>query len=172
MMLKPLLGAAVMTAAGFVALSACSAQTPGAPQAEDNAAAGADWRDMPLAPGTWVYRQDGRGSLALYGEPESEAVFLVRCALPERRIYFSREGALNGSGGTMALRSSHGAKEYPAQAGTGALPYIVAATDARDDFLDKMAFSRGRIAVATPGQPLLAIPNWPEMIRVFEDCRG
>ena len=22
------------------------------------------------------------------------------------------------------------------------------------------------------GQPLLILPNWPEMTRVFEDCRG
>ncbi|MBC2776475.1 hypothetical protein [Parasphingopyxis marina] len=169
MMLRPLLALLAGTAGSFVALSACSAQVPSADAPEAESAPG--WQDAPLAAGTWVYRQDDRGSVALFGEPESEAVFLVRCALAERRIYFSREGTLEG-GGTMTISTTHGAKSYPAQGGTGALPYAVAAAEARDDFLDKMAFTRGRIAVSVNGMPLVAIPNWPEMIRVFEDCRA
>lgn len=131
-----------------------------------------DWRDIPLAPGTWVYRDDDRGSVALFGEANRDASFVVRCNMADRRIYFSRAGSVDGGRATMAFQATAGNTAYAAQNGTGDTPYIVAATAAQDDYLDKIAFSRGRITVAVTGQRLLAIPNWPEMTRVFEDCRG
>ncbi|MGP1282080.1 MAG: hypothetical protein ACTS1X_03800 [Parasphingopyxis sp.] len=151
----------------FVALGACSAAPTPAPAQTQT-----DWRDVPLAPGTWVYRQDERGSVALYGEPDSEALFLVRCNADDRRIYFSFGGSLPSDSGTMAFQATHGEASYAARNSPGAQPYIVAATEASDDYLDTIAFSRGRIAVTVTGRTLAAIPNWPEMTRVFEDCRG
>ncbi len=131
-----------------------------------------DWREIDYAPGTWVYRDDDRGSVALFGEPNRDAVFVVRCNMADRRIYFSRAGRLSGSGGTMAFRATHGTKGFAAQNGTSEQPYIVAATGARDDYLDTLSFSRGRFTVSVTGQPILSLPNWPQMIRVFEDCRS
>ena len=131
-----------------------------------------NWQDIPLTPGTWVYRQDERGSVALYGEADAEAQFVVRCNIANRRIFFSRAGQLTAGNGVMAFQATHGQTSYAAQNGAGEPRYIVAATSANDDYLDKIAFSRGRITVAVTGQPLLAIPNWAEMTRVFEDCRG
>lgn len=127
---------------------------------------------MALAPGTWVYRQDERGSVALFGEPQAEASFIVRCDMPARQITFSREGSLPGGSGTMAFQATAGRQSYAARDSGGAQPYILATTAATDPYLDMIAFSRGRITVAATGQRLLAVPNWPEMIRVFEDCRG
>lgn len=168
MIAKTLTGALGMAAASLVVVPACSAQTPSGGVAEETV----DWRDIPLAPGTWVYRADNRGSLALYGEPNAGAHFMVRCDRAERMIYFSRAGSLDGGDGTMAFQATHGERSYQAQNGTGEQPYIVAATSAADSYLDAIAFSRGRIAVNASGQPLTAIPTWPEMTRVFEDCRG
>ncbi|RED16895.1 hypothetical protein [Parasphingopyxis lamellibrachiae] len=165
-----LYGALVATSA-VVALGACSAQTPAASGAATGSASETDWRDIPLAPGTWVYREDERGSLALYGEPESEALFLVRCNRADRRIFFSLEGSLEAAG-TMAFQASHGEASYAAQNSSGAQPYIVAATSGTDSYLDAIAFSRGRIVVTVTGQSVVALPNWPQMTRVFEDCRG
>src|SRR6185369_11602678 len=34
---------------------------------------GADWRDWPVTPGEWLYRQDGRGSIALFGQRGTDA---------------------------------------------------------------------------------------------------
>lgn len=153
----------------LVALGACSAAPAPAPAQTDSET---DWRDIPLAPGTWIYREDERGSLALYGEPDAEALFMVRCNQAERRIYFSFAGEIAGESGTMAFQATHGDTSYAARNGSGAQPYIVAATSASDDYLDKIAFSRGRIAVTVTGQPVAAVPNWPQMTRVFEDCRG
>jgi hypothetical protein len=42
---------------------------------------------------------------------------------------------------------------------------------ARDPLLDAIAFSRGRFAVAVPGEPTLYVPSWTEISRVIEDCR-
>lgn len=131
-----------------------------------------DWRDIAYAPGTWVYRDDDRGSVALYGEPNQDALFVVRCNMADRRIYFSRAGRLQSGSGTMAFRATHGTKGYAAQNGPSEQAYIVAMTEARDDYLDTLSFSRGRFTVAITGQPLLALPNWPQLIRVFEDCRS
>ncbi|MBC7987897.1 MAG: hypothetical protein H7X93_14690, partial [Sphingomonadaceae bacterium] len=129
------------------------------------------WRDRPLTPGNWVYRADARGSLALYGPANAEAAFVVRCELPARRIVFSRAGRLSDEG-TMSFTTTAGARGYPAQNGAGDPPYVVAATGANDGWLDELAFTRGRFAVATPGQATLVLPSWPQMVRVFEDCRG
>ena len=153
----------------LIALGACSAAPAPAPAQTDTES---DWRDIPLAPGTWVYREDERGSLALYGEPSSAALFMVRCDAGERRVIFSLQGSINAGSGTMAFQATHGDTEYAAQNGSGAQPYIVAATNASDDYLDKIAFSRGRIAITVAGRPVTAVPNWPQMTRVFEDCRS
>ncbi|QLC22885.1 hypothetical protein HFP51_12240 [Parasphingopyxis sp. CP4] len=159
--------------ATLIALGACSAApTPAPAQADAQAESDVDWRDVPLASGTWIYREDDRGSLALYGEPDSDAVFLVRCNMADRRIYFSLAGAMTSGSGTMAFQATHGERSYAARNGSGASPYIVAATDATDDYLDMIAFSRGRIAITVSGQSLVAVPNWPEMTRIFEDCRA
>lgn len=163
---------AVVASSAIVALGACSAQTPTTSDAASEVASESTWLDIPLAPGTWVYRQDDRGSLALFGEPESEAVFLVRCNLADRQIFFSFAGALDTPSGTMTFQATHGETHYAAQNGSGTPPYVVAATNGADPYLDTIAFSRGRIAITVTGQAMMAVPNWPQMTRVFEDCRG
>ena len=168
MILRPVLGTLGILAASAIALPACSAQTPAPTPAQSET----DWQDVPLAPGTWVYRQDDRGSLALFGEPNEDAVFLVRCNQVDRRIFFSVAGNLETASGTMAFQATHGEKSYAAQNSSGEQPYVVTATDANDDYLDTIAFSRGRIAITVTGHALVTIPTWPEMTRIFEDCRA
>ena len=163
---------AIFASSAVVALGACSAQAPTTSDAASEASSETNWLEIPLAAGTWVYRQDDRGSLALYGEPDSEALFLVRCNQADRQIFFSFAGALDTAGGTMAFQATHGTASYAAQNGSGTPPYIVAATNGADPYLDTIAFSRGRIAITATGHAMTAIPNWPQMTRVFEDCRG
>jgi hypothetical protein len=150
-------------------VAACSAApAPTQPVGEtDNS-----WQDIALAPGTWVYRQDERGSVALYGEAEEEALFLVRCVQSSRQIFFSRAGRIDGRGARMEFQATHGLNSYRAENSTGDTPYIVAGTNAQDSYLDTIAFSRGRIAISVNGQGRVAIPSWPQMTRVFEDCRA
>lgn len=131
-----------------------------------------DWRDWPITPGTWTYRADARGSLALFGEPDTDARFVVRCDRGAGRIYLSRAGdATNASGGAITVRTSTLARAVPAQPTGAALPYVAATLTPRDPLLDAMAFSRGRFIVELGTLPKLAIPAWAEIGRVIEDCR-
>ena len=132
--------------------------------------AAADWRDVPLTPGGWVYRNDPAGSAALFGVADSEAQFSVRCDRARRQVVLSREGASNGQ--VMTIRTTFGARNLPVTAQREPLAYLNASVAASDPFLDSIAFSRGRFTVEAPGLPMLVIPAWPEPARVVEDCRA
>jgi hypothetical protein len=131
-----------------------------------------DWRDWPITPGTWTYRADERGSLALFGEASTDARFVVRCDRTAGRVYLSRAGdAANAAGGSMTVRTTSLTRAVPAQPTGAQLPYLAAALTPRDPLLDAMAFSRGRFIVELGALPKLAIPAWAEVARVIEDCR-
>ncbi len=123
--------------------------------------------------GEWVYRHDERGSIALFGETGRDAQFLVRCDTPRRRIFISRAGTVsNADSAAMTIYTSSGRKAFTVRP-TGAAPaYVAVEIDPREAHLDAMAFSRGKFLVALPGRPHLVVPNWAELGRVVEDCRG
>jgi len=163
-------------------LSACVAPSapPPAPVAVQNPAPSppppapslaADWRDWPVTPGDWSYRQDANGSLASFGRPQTSPDFAIRCDRTSRRITLSRAGDA-GTAGRMRVRTSFADAAWPVQTAAGAAPYATVSLDAADPVLDRMAFSRGRFVIELSGQPYLALPPWPEFIRVIEDCRG
>lgn len=131
----------------------------------------ADWRDWDTTPGDWSYRQDANGSLASFGRPQANPDFSIRCDRTSRRISLSR-AANAGTAGQMRVRTSFGDASWPVQTSAGATAYTTALLDAADPILDRMAFSRGRFVVEVSSQPYLALPPWPEFIRVIEDCRG
>ena len=129
----------------------------------------ASWQDVPLSQGGWYYRSQPGGSQALFGPSNSEASFIVRCDLARRQVTLARGG---GSSGPLTIRTTFGARSFPATAQSEPLPYLSAPVAASDRFLDSMVFSRGRFTVETPGQPMLVVPAWAEPARVVEDCRG
>jgi hypothetical protein len=130
----------------------------------------ADWRDIPLTPGSWFYRNEGATSQALFGAANSEASFIVRCDRARRQVVLSREGITSGN--MMTVRTTSGARNFPISIQTEPLPYVWASLNPNDRFLDSIAFSRGSITVEVPGTPMLVIPSWAEPARVIEDCRG
>lgn len=144
-------------------------QRPVTPQVRPPAPA-PDWSLLPLSPGRWYYRNEAASSQALFGPPNGEASFIVRCDKASRQVTLSREGITTGN--TMTVRTSFGARNFPLSVQTEPLPYVFSAVSARDSFLDSIVFSRGRFTVQVPGTPLLVIPSWPEPARVVEDCRG
>ena len=129
-----------------------------------------DWRDWPITKGDWVYRDDARGSIALFGEPQGEARFLVRCDQSRKRIYFSRAGRSNGAT-KMVIRTSTDMKAYTVGNTGGDPPYLATELQVNDPILDSIAFSRGRFVIEVSGTTPLAIPIYPEFTRVIEDCR-
>jgi hypothetical protein len=132
-----------------------------------------DWRDWPMTPGDWVYRQDARGGIALYGQPGQDAVFTVRCDRARGEIYLSRLGNAAQTGGAVTtIRTSSTLQQLTMRPVGGGQPYVAAALGPRDTIVDAMGFSRGRFIVEGGGLPTLVIPAWAEVLRVAEDCRG
>jgi hypothetical protein len=135
-----------------------------------------DWRDWPLTPGSWIYRADAAGSSALFGRAGAEANLILRCDLASRTIMLSWPGA---AASAVTITTSHGVGSYQAAPAAGTTGRIGISFAARDPFLDKLSFSRGRFVVASvgggaaAGEPAgrLVIPAWPEPARAVEDCR-
>ncbi len=141
------------------------ALAPGAPPAYRG-----DWRDWPLTPGNWVYRQDARGSIALFGVPGADAELTIRCDRIAGQIYISRKGAAPGNA-PVTFRTSSSLRTLAMQP-TGATPAYMALTlFPRDPLLDAIGYSRGRFVVEQATLPTLVIPAWAETLRVSEDCR-
>lgn len=130
---------------------------------------GADWRDWPITPGTWTYRQDARGSIALFGRPGSEADLTLRCDKGRGRMYLSR---LSNGTGAITVRASTTLKTLNTQPSGGTPAYLVAELAPRDPIIDAVGHSRGRFMVEGAGGKELLVPAWPEILRVAEDCRG
>lgn len=127
------------------------------------------WLDWPMAAGSWVYRRDERGSIALYGPVGGDALVTLRCDRGRASLFLSRAGS---AGSQLVVRTSSTSKTLPLQP-TGSSPaYVATALTATDPILDAMAFSRGRIALEVDGAQSIAIPVWSEIGRVAEDCRA
>lgn len=127
-----------------------------------------DWRDWPYTPGDWVYRQDARGSIALFGVPGADAQFTIRCDVQATAIYLSRAGSVAAP---LQLRTSTLQRSLVAQPTGGTPPYVAAVITPRDAVLDAIAFSRGRFVVQQDGATTIVLPTWAEIGRVIEDCR-
>lgn len=128
-----------------------------------------DWIDWPIEPGTWVYRTDARGSLALFGPAGANATVTLRCDKTRARVFLSVSGAAQT--GSIVIRTSSTLKSLAAVQSSTEPPYVAAELLPSDAILDAMAFSRGRFAVEIQGLRPIAIPNWAELGRVIEDCR-
>jgi len=148
-----------------------AAARPAAPRTPSVIQPQGQWIDWPLTKGDWVYRTDARGSIALYGPPNKDAVVILRCVKTERKLYFSRAGSLSGSG-RMTLRASSGTQGYDAGNSGGSPPYVAIAMNPQDIMFDRIIYSRGRFAVETQSLQSIAVPIWPEFTRVVEDCRA
>ena len=133
------------------------------------AAVGADWRDWPVTPGTWSYRQDARGSIALFGTTGGNAVLTLRCDRAPHSIYLSRAGS---AAAPLTVRTTTLTRLVAVRPTGGDPTYAAAAFSSGDPLLDAMGFSRGRFVIEQQGVPPLVVPAWAEVERVVEDCRS
>jgi hypothetical protein len=129
-----------------------------------------EWIDWPIESGTWAYRADDRGSLALFGPAGANATLTLRCDKARSRVFLSVGGS--GTAADFTIRTSSTMKSFASAQASGTPPYVAAEIDPRDPILDAMAFSRGRFAIEVGGLRAMAIPNWGEIGRVIEDCRS
>lgn len=159
-----------------LALSACGPETmpppapvpapPPSPPPPAPAPSG-DWRDWPLTPGGWQYVPGTPVSSARYGNAAA-AQFIVQCDATSRRVTIMRAGTAPELAIVTSSRTAHFPAGHLEDHGA---PMSGVILNGSDSFLDEMIFSRGRIAVESPGLASLAIPAWAEPGRVVEDCR-
>ena len=129
-----------------------------------------NWMDAPQTPGDWNYRKQAGGSISLYGKPETEADFYIRCTPQKRIVTLGIAGNIQ-TPVSVLIRTETRDRVFPGQTSTGDLPHIEIELPANDPLLDALAISKGRFAVEAPGLRTLYIPSWPEVTRVIEDCR-
>ena len=126
-----------------------------------------DWRDWPLTPGTWRYVAGGGATVARYGAGANTS-FALRCDPGARRITLMR----SGTAAELTITTSSRSAKLPAGSiNDDGAPMTAVILNANDSLLDAMAFSRGRVMIASPGLPPLVVPAWAEITRAVEDCR-
>lgn len=114
------------------------------------------WEERALDNGAWRY---DAGSRAATFVPTGSANPLLTMTCSGSAIRLT--SALAGS---VSLRTSAGTDQIRFDGGSATLPN-------RDPRLDRIAFSRGRFALETPGGDALTLPVQSEIGRVIEDCR-
>jgi hypothetical protein len=166
---------AVLPLAGCVAPSApppspappVAVPTPAPTPAPAPPPRAADWRDWPVAPGTWSWRAEAQGSVASFGYPGQSPELTLRCERARGRILLERRG--QPAGPSLTVRTTSLLRTLA----VAATPSGASADlGARDTLIDAMGYSRGRFVVEGGGLPVLVVPAWPEILRVAEDCRG
>jgi len=128
-----------------------------------------DWRDWPLTPGDWTYRQTAGGGVSTFGVAGSAPAVTLSCERAARRVTLVRAGATAGAP-AMTIVTTSATRTLPSRPdGAGGMAASVVASDS---LLDAIGYSRGRFVIEQAGLPTLVVPSWPEIERVVEDCRG
>lgn len=114
------------------------------------------WEERALDNGAWRYDAGNRAATFV---PSGSANPLLTMACSGGNIRLTSALA-----GAVSLRTSAGTDQIRFDGGSATLPN-------RDPRLDRIAFSRGRFALETPGGGALTLPVQSEIGRVIEDCR-
>ena len=122
------------------------------------------WMDAPITSGDWSYQ----AGMASFGEAGYQPYLSLRCDRAADAIVITRAG---NAAGELVLRTETMERGLATQASGSEPPSVVTRVQVGDPLLDAIAFSKGRFAVETVGQPTLYVPSYPEITRVIEDCR-
>lgn len=119
--------------------------------------------------GSWTYRAIDGGSESDFIDGTGAVRLKIRCDRAARKVSIARTD-VPAATATLTIWTSTVSRSVPARF----LPTkdLVADLTASDSLLDAIAFSRGRLATAAQGAPMVAVPAWPEIDRVIEDCRS
>jgi hypothetical protein len=115
------------------------------------------WEDRAVDAGAWRYDAGSR-TAAFVPTGSSNPLLSMTCSGDGIRM----TSALSGN---VSLRTSAGTDQLRFDGGGATM-------GSRDPRLDRIAFSRGRFALETPGGGALTLPVQAEIGRVIEDCRG
>lgn len=155
------LGALMLAVAGCTAIPQPEAPSPAprpvapAPAPAPLPAPSAGWEDRAVDRGAWRYDANSR-TAAFVAAAGAGPLLSMTCSGDAIRL----TSALSGN---VSLRTSAGTDQIRFDGGSASLAN-------RDPRLDRIAFSRGRFALETPGGAL-TLPVQSEIGRVIEDCR-
>lgn len=116
----------------------------------------AGWEDRAVDRGAWRYDAGSR-TAAFIPTGSANPLLSMSCDGGGIRMTSSLSG-------NVSLRTSAGTDQIRFDGGSASLTN-------RDPRLDRIAFSRGRFALETPGGGALTLPVQSEIGRVIEDCR-
>ncbi len=117
---------------------------------------------------------EGARSVARFGVPSAVPLVVLSCDRNAGQILLARAASGNeipGDHVPMAISTTTGTRAMTSEPAVSEPGWVTAAIRLSDPILDAIAFSRGRFALDMAGLPMLALPSWPEVSRVIEDCR-
>ena len=124
--------------------------------------------DGPATAGDWRWQASGSASTASFRDPAGQLLAALRCDRASRQVELLRAGRATAL--QLDVRSETQDRLLPAALSADGA-WTVARLPATDGLLDAIAFSRGRFALEAAGLAPLALPAYPELTRVVEDCR-
>lgn len=189
MMLAPIALALLATGAAQ-AVQYFPPRTMAVARPQPSPATGTDWRDAPLAAGSWSLRLAPAGSEAAFGPAAAPAQLVLRCDPAARRVRLAVPSAIAGRAATAATMIITTSSQSRRLAGLAGPATVEAQLAAGDPLLDAIAFSRGRWTLslagsvspagslvpagtgAPAGARMLVLPISAEAARIVEDCRN
>lgn len=156
------LGALMLVVAGCAAIPKPGAPSPAprpvapAPTPAPLPTPAGSWEDRAVDAGAWRY-DAGNRTAAFVPTGSSNPLLTMACSGSSIRL-------TSALAGNVSLRTSAGTDQIRFEGGSASMGN-------RDARLDRIAFSRGRFALETPGGGALTLPVQSEIGRVIEDCR-
>lgn len=170
-----------LTALAFaVLLAACNSggentdetrdAAPETPQDSAPAAPEGETPETPQGDGAgWVYKDNGQGGAALYGEPQTDASFSVRCEAGA--LVFARAANASPDGAAdMMLSTREGETTLEAAATGNELPSWEASLNPADPWTETL-MSASQVTVTIDGGDALTAPVSGPVRRVIRTCR-
>lgn len=121
--------------------------------------------------GQWTSKRMAGAPAALFGEPETEAAFSVRC--DGETLVFARSALVEGGGAVdMALMAGGETRRIDATAQTDPLPQVTGRLPASDPFAGTLAQTSEPIAVSMADGAAYGMPASEALRRLVAECRG
>lgn len=138
---------------------------PPSPTPPDDGTLGSDR----VAQGSWSGKTERGVPMALFGQPQTEAAFSVRCE--DDTLVFGRSAIVTEGEAAMRLMAGGTTRRLAARAQEDPLPQVTASLPASDPFAGTLARTTEPIAVAIgDGGETFRMPSSPVLRGVVADC--
>lgn len=122
-----------------------------------------------VAQGSWTSKTERGVPMALFGEPQTEADFTVRCE--DDTLVFARSALLPEAEAEMRVMAGGNTRQLVASTQEGPVPQVTARLPASDAFAGTLARTTDPIAVSVgDGGETYPMPSSPELRGVVTEC--